>query len=476
MLYHSPGHEGQERYKYLRLWDICLLLNNSAGSTLHICVIREFIHKEDVVHAAVVSFRHKRFGGAIKMFPVRIQRLVLLCPTKQVKNPEEGIESDNLENLAADTKDDEKDLENSDDSWDDVEDPELNVAEDQDDAEATPGHYDAEVALNLADKVLEPADNEEASVEVAATKKAARKPTDNPEAENVLILGTMVFSNFGNPRYQGGDNQSEAWTRWTARMYTGVHEVQGVQDAVDVVDDYKCRLCNQTSTSTYKLWDHLQEAHLDWLLESFTEEASPTTSDGPDSEEAITEDDFADVYARESRATSDNKSLENEVEPANLKRLATETSRAIEALEEEAVTNKVVKRVINIEDDTEEVSGENVFADVYARGSAVGSAEGLEADLEEQPRARLSSLPLPDPRCSAEQATQGRGISQVLASTWPSRDPAFARTNIQPSQGPISSLRKIKTPPRTSEGLRTSFRALLAFSPRRHRKLGLLFS
>ena len=63
------------------------------------------------------------------MFPVRIQRLVLLCPTEQVENPEEEIYSDNLENLAADTKDYEEDPGGSDDSWDNLEDLELNVDE-----------------------------------------------------------------------------------------------------------------------------------------------------------------------------------------------------------------------------------------------------------------------------------------------------------------------------------------------------------
>ena len=182
------------------------------------------------------------------MFPVRIQRLVLICPTEQDENPEEEIESEDLESLAADTDDDEEDLGDSDDSCD-VENPELDVVEDQDGAEAAPEQYDAEVAMKLANTVLEPADNEEASEEVAATKKAAKEPTDNPEAEDALILRTMGFSRFGNPRYQGRDYQSEAWTRWTARMYTGVHEVQGVQDAVDAVDVYRCRICNQTSTS-----------------------------------------------------------------------------------------------------------------------------------------------------------------------------------------------------------------------------------
>ena len=57
------------------------------------------------------------------------------------------------------------------------------------------------------------------------------------------------------------------------------------------------------------------------------------------------------------------------------------------------------------------------LADVFAKDFADDSTEGLEAELEEQPRAQLSFLPLPNPRRSAEQATQGRGISQVTLST-----------------------------------------------------------
>ena len=55
-------------------------------------------------------------------------------------------------------------------------------------------------------KVVEELIDIEALDEDAATKKDAKKPTDNPEAEDVLILDTMGFSNFGNPRYQGGDH------------------------------------------------------------------------------------------------------------------------------------------------------------------------------------------------------------------------------------------------------------------------------
>ena len=38
------------------------------------------------------------------------------------------------------------------------------------------------------------------------------------------------------------------------------------------------------------------------------------------------------------------------------------------------------------------MSGEDAFANIYARGSDVSSAEGLEVELEERTRARLSSL------------------------------------------------------------------------------------
>ena len=68
---------------------------------------------------------------------------------------------------------------------------------------------------------------------------------------------------------------------------------------------------------------------------------------------------------------------------------------------------------------------EDVFSDNFGKGLADDIpkdfaddfAEGLDAELEGQPRAQLSSLPLPDPRRSAEQATQGRGTSQVTHST-----------------------------------------------------------
>ena len=60
--------------------------------------------------------------------------------------------------MAADADDDEKDLRHSDYSWD-VDDPELDVAEDQDGAEAAAEQYDAEVDMELTNRVLEPAGN-----------------------------------------------------------------------------------------------------------------------------------------------------------------------------------------------------------------------------------------------------------------------------------------------------------------------------
>ena len=73
-----------------------------------------------------------------------------------------------------------------------------------------------------------------------------------------------------------------------------------------------------------------------------------------------------------------------------------------------------------------------IAEDVYARDSTADSPEGLEAELEEQPRAQFSSLPLPDPRRSAEQATQGRGISQVTTPTNYSTSSAPANANSSP--------------------------------------------
>ena len=87
------------------------------------------------------------------------------------------------------------------------------------------------------------------------------------------------------------------------------------------------------------------------------------------------------------------ESLENEVEPAHRRSLATKASDA--------------KKV------SEEVTTKDIFPDVYARDSITNSPEGLEAELEGHHRAQFSSLPLPDPMCSAEQATKGRGYPQV---------------------------------------------------------------
>ena len=90
-------------------------------------------------------------------------------------------------------------------------------------------------------------------------------------------------------------------------------------------------------------------------------------------------------------------SLEDEDESAHLRSLATEASDA--------------KKVL------EEVTTEDVFPNVYARDSTTHSPEGLEVELEGQPRAQFSSLPLPNPVCSAEQATKGRGYPQVTNPT-----------------------------------------------------------
>ena len=126
------------------------------------------------------------------------------------------------------------------------------------------------------------------------------------------------------------------------------------------------------------------------------------------------------------------------VKPADLRRLDTEASSAEvnlnfakeileeldikEASEEKVATKKASKEELDINEASEEevdikASEETVAEDVLADDNALdfadNSAEGLEAELQEQSRAQLSSPPLPDPRRSAEQATQGRGIFQV---------------------------------------------------------------
>ena len=86
-----------------------------------------------------------------------------------------------------------------------------------------------------------------------------------------------------------------------------------------------------------------------------------------------------------------------------------------EASEEEVDTKEASEEMVT-EDVFIDVYAKDL-ADVFAKDFADDSTEGLEAELEEQPRAQLSFLPLPNPRRSAEQATQGRGISQVTLST-----------------------------------------------------------
>ena len=109
----------------------------------------------------------------------------------------------------ADTDDAEKDLGDIDYSWYE-EDSELAVDEqatEQDGADgdptkltyakidailsndrATPEQYNAEVALNLANRILEPTDDNEASEEEATTKKAAKELKDIEASEEVINI------------------------------------------------------------------------------------------------------------------------------------------------------------------------------------------------------------------------------------------------------------------------------------------------
>ena len=84
-----------------------------------------------------------------------------------------------------------------------------------------------------------------------------------------------------------------------------------------------------------------------------------------------------------------------------------EEAAAMKASEEEVATKKASKEEVDIEASEESVA-EDLLADDYAMDFPDDFAEGLEAELVDQPRAQLTSPPLPDPRRSAEQAIQGR--------------------------------------------------------------------
>ena len=162
-----------------------------------------------------MSFRHKRFCEGVEvhsavMLQVKITRLVHLCPNDD-EDLEEEPESADLEGLATDTDEAEEGLGDMDYSW----------------GEEEP--HNAEVGLNPADGIPGPA--------------------DTPEAEDTLIFETMGFSSFGNPNYQRRDNQSEAWTRWTARRYANAEDLNNIEtgeelndienslEAIDIKDD-----------------------------------------------------------------------------------------------------------------------------------------------------------------------------------------------------------------------------------------------
>ena len=95
---------------------------------------------------------------------------------------------------------------------------------------------------------------------------------------------------------------------------------------------------------------------------------------------------------------------------------------------------------MNAKETAEETTAEDVFSDDFGKGFtdgswmyiAANSNKGLKVELEEQPRAQLSLLPLPYPRRSAERATQGRGSSQAIASTCDLTSLAPANANSSP--------------------------------------------
>ena len=90
-----------------------------------------------------------------------------------------------------------------------------------------------------------------------------------------------------------------------------------------------------------------------------------------------------------------------------------------EASEKEVVTEKTLKEENNNKDILEETVAEDVFPNDFGKDFtddvfkhiAANSTEELKVELEGQPRANLSFLPLPYPRRSVEQATQGRGTT-----------------------------------------------------------------
>ena len=87
------------------------------------------------------------------------------------------------------------------------------------------------------------------------------------------------------------------------------------------------------------------------------------------------------------------------------------------ASDKEVVTEKASKGENDTKKTSEETVAEDVFTDDFGKDFtddifkyiAANSTEGLKVELEGQPRAQLSFLPLPYPSCSAEQATQGMG-------------------------------------------------------------------
>ena len=145
-------YKDAERHENLRVGGVCLLkYDNKVKATYRLCIIREIFHSEEgVVRTVTVGYRpNKLCGGGkyykptpLKVIPVGIQRLALICPAEQlnVKTDNENLEDESepadLKSLATEAS-------------------------------------SAEVNLNFAKVILE---------EEAATKKASKEEVDNKEA------------------------------------------------------------------------------------------------------------------------------------------------------------------------------------------------------------------------------------------------------------------------------------------------------
>ena len=157
--------------------------------------------------------------------------------------------------------------------------------------------------------------------------------------------------------------------------------------------------------------ENLGDINYPWDEEDLELAVAEETTDQDNAEEDPTNLTYDEIDKILSNALNTTEQYDAEV-ALNFTKGILEPDDNNEASEEEVTTKKGSKEEVGIKA-LEESVAEDVFADDYAMDFADDSAEGLEAKLEEQPKAELSSPPLPDPRRSAEHATQGRGISQV---------------------------------------------------------------